>query len=322
VLSAADCLVALRRPADLGPPPRDGLPTRDIAGHSTQKTHYWCKFSEAASTAVKDKFDARVCIDLFAAYGICEHRETKALSWGSALLSLQVTNPFDLYVLNDINAEATDALLARANNLGIPGASLHTLDLDDSGALARARQIGELLTPFGPKVVITRGDANKAPLFIKALLPKVRRRYVLALIDPPHACFDWQAFEALSFGEPAFDALVLFPDAIDFQRSISHAIHHPDSKVATRFHAFFGTSAWREIVLANPKHAESDLHRFYEERMGKFLNLHLGHAKGVGPGRRPLYHLVFGSKSKFGVNLWNSVTRRTSAEQDELFLGS
>ena len=179
-----------------------------------------------------------------------------------------------------------------------------------------------MLIPFGPKVVITRGDANKAPLFIKALLPQVRRRYVLALIDPPHACFHWQAFEALSFDEPAFDALVLFPDAIDFQRSIFHAIRHPDSKVAARFDGFFGTIGWREVVLANPKHAESDLQRLYEARMEKALGLRLGHVKGVGPGRRPLYHLVFGSKSKFGVDLWNSVNRRTAAEQDELFLGS
>lgn len=258
---------------------------------------------------------------MFAASGICEDRNTGALSWGCGPLALQVTNSFDLYVLNDIDAEATEALAARVGDLGIPGATLFTIDLDESTALTRAREIGRIATPFGPKVVITHGDANKAPLFIRALLPQVRRRYVLALIDPPHACFHWRSFEAISFDEWAFDALVLFPDAIDFQRSLSYAIRDPDSKVARRFDAFFGTRRWLEIAKANPGHAESELHRFYESQMAKILSLHLGHAKGIGLQRRPLYHLVFGSKSTFGINFWNSVNRRTPGEQDELFLG-
>src|SRR6266540_1647457 len=99
-------MVALRRPDQLPPPTDDGRPTRPISAHSTQKAHYWCKYVEAASTALRSKFDARVCIDLFSAYGICENRETRNLTWGSAPLSLQVTNPFDLYIFNDISPEA------------------------------------------------------------------------------------------------------------------------------------------------------------------------------------------------------------------------
>ena len=113
-------MVALRRPDELPPPPEDGLPTRSIKPHTHDKLHYWGCYLEAASTALKRQFPGvRVCADLFASFGVCADSKTGERCWGSALLSLQVAAPFDLYFFNDINPEATKTLAARARALAL-----------------------------------------------------------------------------------------------------------------------------------------------------------------------------------------------------------
>ena len=64
-----------------------------------------------------------------------------------------------------------------------------------------------------------------------------------------------------------------------------------------------------------------DLRVLYEQQMAKILDFKIGHPKGVGFNKKPLYHLIFGSKSQFGMNLWNGVNRKNAFEQDELWLG-
>lgn len=56
--------------------------------------------------------------------------------------------------------------------------------------------------------------------------------------------------------------------------------------------------------------------------MNTYLGLKAGHPKGVGFSKRPLYHLIFGSKNDTGIRIWNDVNRRTPWDQDELFLPS
>lgn len=312
-------MVALSKPEDLGPPPRDGWVTRSIKPHSKQKAHYWCRYAETAATATKNVFQgARACLDLYAAAGICEDSESRELSWGSSLLALQVTTPFDLYFFNDIDPEATAALAARVRMFAPQGTSIFEIDLDDPNALSLAREISRVRA-LGTKVVIARGDANKTPVFVKELLPH-GRRYTLALIDPQSAKFHWSALEALAHHERSFDVLSLFPDASDLARGLPYYLNRP--KCGEKLDAYFGTREWREIVRHSPKRAEHELRQFYEQRMNTYLDLKAGHPKGVGFSRRPLYHLIFGSKNEKGIKLWNDVNRRTPWDQDELFFPS
>src|SRR2546423_5720577 len=99
---------------------------RPVGAHQPRKGYYLTRFTDSAATATKDEFcGARSYIEPFAASGICVDRETGVLSWGSGLVALQVDNPFNLYVLNDIDPKATAALATRAERLGIPGAVLY-----------------------------------------------------------------------------------------------------------------------------------------------------------------------------------------------------
>ncbi len=53
--------------------------------------------------------------------------------------------------------------------------------------------------------------------------------------------------------------------------------------------------------------------------MNKLLDFRISPPKGVGFTKVPLYHLIFGSKSEFGMKLWNDVNRRNAFEQKELW---
>ena len=171
-------MVARIKLEDFGSPERDGLPLRSISPHSTQKTHYLWKYADTAALAMASPRafpGARAYVDLYASCGVCETKDTRKLSFGSALLALQVTKPFDLYYLNDLDEEMTAALAVRVKRLGIPGASVIPFDARGDDALARARSIAEVVTPFGPKVIVATGDANKAGRYIAELMRPLGR---------------------------------------------------------------------------------------------------------------------------------------------------
>lgn len=313
-------LVALRKPDDFGPPPRDGLVLRAVGSHQPQKAYYLHRYANSASLATKDGpfRGARTYVEPFAASGICIDKDTGELSWGSALTALQVSAPYDTYILNDIDPAATVALAQRARALGIPYAAVFELDIGALGAFSLAREI-QRTTCLGPKIVVTTGDANDLPQFVKILQPQQKWRYILAVIDPTSAMFKWRALELLAYTEKAMDVLSLFPDSIDLARGMAYYLNSPAS--GRKLDAYFGDPGWREIVRNNPMHCEHDLLRFYESRMTKMLSMLIGQPKAVGKTQRALYyHLIFGSKHQLGIDLWNRVNSRAWNGQDELFL--
>lgn len=311
-------MVARRKLEDFAPPVGDGLPTREIASHSPQKIHYLWKYADTAALATNSPrafLGARTYADFYASCGICEMKRTHELSWGSATACLQITSPFDLYYLNDIDSGMTGALVERVKTVGVPGATIFELDTRKPEALRHARAIGEVVTPFGPKIVVATGDANDAARYLAEVMrPFGKRRYLLAFIDPTKAGYHWSAFEELAIYERHMDVLALFPTAMDLGRNFSYYLSAPK-----KIDAYMGCE-WQHLVKANPNHAEHDLRVLYEQRMNSILGFKIGHPKGVGFTKMPLYHLIFGSKSEFGMNLWNDVNRRNAFEQEELWL--
>lgn len=313
-------MVARLKLEDFPSPVRDGLPLRQIAPHSTQKIHYLWKYADTAGLATNSPRafpGARVYADLYASCGICETKRTLDLSWGSATACLQITSPFDLYYLNDIDPKMTAALVERVKTVGVSGASIFELDTTAPEALRRARAISEVATPFGPKIVIATGDANESARYLAELMrPFGKRRYLLAFIDPYSAGYHWSAFEELAIYERHMDVLALFPTSMDLGRNWSYYRNTP---AGAKIDRYVGCE-WKHLVDTNPSHAEHDLRVLYEQRMNSILGFKIGHPKGVGFTRRPLYHLIFGSKNDLGINLWNDVNRRDAFEQDELWL--
>jgi three-Cys-motif partner protein len=308
-------MVALRRPADLPEPEDDGLPYRSIKTHTHEKLHYWGNYLWAASSATSKEFPgARVCADLFAGHGICHDTTADRFVWGSALLALQMPAPFDLYVFNDLHAEATAALAARVRRLGIAGAVVEELDLREEGWQQKARQIRNVVAPWGPKVVITTGEANKAHWAVKELEPQ-GRHYLCAVIDPQSAIYEWESLESLAYGEKAMDVLMLFPDEMDISRALEYYLDHPE-----KLDRCFGTAKWRQHALENPDRVASALRELYEERMRSRLGFLTGRPQtvSIATRKRALYRLIFASRKPLGINIWNSVCSHRPDEQYEL----
>lgn len=308
-------MVALRRPADLPEPEDDGFPVREIKPHTHDKLFYWGNYLWAASNATSKAFPGRrICADLFAGHGLCYDEAADRFVWGSALLALQMPSPFDLYVFNDDDPEATEALAARVRGLGIAGAVVFELDLSDDAWPSKAREIGQVVAPWGPKVVITTGDANSAHWVVKALEPD-RWRYLCAVVDPQKAIYEWAALEALAYGEKAMDTLMLFPDEMDLSRGLPYYLKHRE-----KLNRCFGTPKWVDVVRENAAHAPSALRAYYEQRMKTMLGFEVGRPQtvSIAKTKKPLYRLIFGSRKPLGIKIWNSVCSRRPDEQYEL----
>lgn len=308
-------MVALRRPDELPPPMDDGLPARPIRDYALDKIHYWGNYLEAASTALRRAFPGtRVCADLFCSYGVGEDKATHVRSWGSALVGLQVAVPFDVYFFNDVDPDATAAMAQRAREIGVQGASVFELDLRKDSGLSRARDIASVVVPFGPKVVVATGDANTAHTALKIIAPQ-GRRYICSVIDPAHAIYEWSALETLAFREKAMDVLLLFPDEMDLGRGLAYYLRDGGGAKLDRY--FPPRTDWRSVAKASA-HPASALRELYEERMSTLLGFKIGRPKTVSLGPRPLYRLIFASRSQRGIDIWNDICKRTRGEQYEL----
>lgn len=98
----------------------------------------------------------------------------------------------------------------------------------------------------GPKVVVITGDANEAPVFIRALMPAwEHNRYALALIDPPSLSFWCESLEALTFNE-RMDLMLLFVEGMDLNRNLERYAARERSKLDR----LIGTTEWRDLLHA------------------------------------------------------------------------
>jgi len=231
-------MAALRRliPRDLLPPLDDGRPTRAV------QMHLWGGIVNASAEAMKKKWPGRrACIDLFASYGLNRITDTGELCWGSALLTLHADAGFDTYIFCDKDPRTTHVLAERITDGRYFGLPVFDLDIGSETAGARTTEIKGAVTS-GPKVIVLTGDANEAPVFIRALMPAwEHNRYALALIDPPSLSFWWESLEALTFNE-RMDLMLLFAEGMDLNRNLDRYAAQEQSKLDR----FIGTRDWRE----------------------------------------------------------------------------
>ena len=296
-------MAALRRlPRDLPPPLDDGRPTRSVHPYDRIKMHLWGGIVNASALAMKNKWPGRrACIDLFASYGLNRIDDSGELCWGSALLALHADAGFDTYIFCDKNPKATKVLCERIADQIYFGMPVFDLDIGSESAGTRVAEIKGAVTG-GPKVIVLTGDANQAPVFIRALMPAwEHNRYALALIDPPSLSFWWESLEALTFNE-RMDLMLLFAEGMDLNRNLERYAAQEKSKLDR----FVGATDWRGLL--NERRPTIALREHYKARIGY---------EAFGAYDRPvrnqknaeLYKLIYASKIKLGSELWDSVNK-------------
>lgn len=302
-----DNTAALRDiPGDLSPPPDDGRACRVVHAYNAEKVRYWGRIANAAARVTKHKWAGRRgCIDLFAAEGFNRLDKTGELSWGTPLLALSADDPFDFYFFNDEDANAAHTLAERIADERLFGLPVFDIDLGSENAGARVQSIkGE--RPRGPKVVVSTGDANETPWFVKQLLPAwERQRYSIALIDPPGLDFGWEALGALTLNE-RLDLLVLFAEDMDLERNFGIYLNGPVGNKADRYFPY----GWRDVAYKAIPHHGPALRRFYKQKLRDQLGYEAmaEFDKVIRNSKKSeLYKLIFASKHQLGLKIWEEV---------------
>lgn len=243
---------------------------------------------------MKNKWDARVYIDLFAGAGISVIKGTSRKVFTSPLLALDIPDKFDKYIFCELNSINLDALKQRVDKL-----YSNTVD-----------------------VKYIQGDANLITDKILESIPPYKKGFKVisfCFLDPYKTSnLSFQTIEKLC--SPHFmDFLILLPIYMDMNRNKRLYFEMENKKIDT----FVGTSEWRIYwgkAIQKNKSFDIFFTEYYQERMEQ-LRYHFGgySDKFVNPkNNSPLYRLGFFSRNRLGQKFWEEA-KKYSTDQTNLF---
>src|SRR5258708_4143841 len=192
----------------------DGLITPEVGRWAEPKYRLISLYDELFATGMKNKWDQRVYIDLYAGAGVGLVRGTGIRLKGSPILGLTVSSPFDKYIFCEERAELLSALKKRAESHA-PGAD----------------------------VTYVPGNCDNEIDEICKSIPKfstANRVLSLCLVDPFDFGLRFETIRRLS--KFYVDFLVLLAVGMDANRNYEHYVdgNHPKIDEA------LGNTGWRE----------------------------------------------------------------------------
>ncbi len=95
----------------------DGLACPEVGSWAETKYRLVSLYASLFSTGMKNKWDERIYIDLYAGAGYSQVRNSGKILLASPLLAMGVTDPFDKYVLCERDDECLAALRKRVERL-------------------------------------------------------------------------------------------------------------------------------------------------------------------------------------------------------------
>src|SRR6266853_2092467 len=95
----------------------DGLTTPEVGRWAETKYRLLALYDELFSTGMKNKWNQRVYIDLYAGAGYSRIQGTSRFLKGSPVIALAVTHPFDKYIFCEEGKALLGALKARAQRI-------------------------------------------------------------------------------------------------------------------------------------------------------------------------------------------------------------
>lgn len=95
----------------------DGLISPDVGDWAETKYRLLALYDELFSTGMKNKWNQRIYLDLYAGAGYSHVQGTSKFLKGSPIIALTVTNPFDKYVFCEESEDLLSALRARVQRI-------------------------------------------------------------------------------------------------------------------------------------------------------------------------------------------------------------
>lgn len=270
----------------------DGLLTPEVGSWAEEKYRYVAYYNELFSTSMKEKWDCRVYIDLFAGAGRSIIRNTNKILIGSPLLALNVTNQYDKYIFCEKEDESFQALQARIEG-----------SYEEDG------------------IKLIHGDCNESVGEILAAIPKhssKKRVLSFCFIDPYNISINFETVSKLS--NRFMDFLIVLALGMDAQRNVlRYEKDHIES-----VDRFLGISNWRkdwEKSKAKGIKFKTFLATKYAAQMATlgYTGTSLEQMKEMRSNDKnlPLYYLAFFSRHPLGLTFW-SQARKYGTDQPEL----
>src|SRR5579864_1118438 len=95
----------------------DGLITPEVGGWAETKYRLLALYNELFSTGMRNKWDQRAYVDLYAGAGYSRIQGTNRFLKGSPIIALTVTHPFDKYIFCEEDKDLLDALKVRTQRI-------------------------------------------------------------------------------------------------------------------------------------------------------------------------------------------------------------
>jgi three-Cys-motif partner protein len=272
----------------------DGLMNLDVGTWAEQKYRLVGIYATLFATSMKDKWDHRVYIDLFAGPGRSKIRETTRIIPASPTIALSVEYPFTRYVFCEQDQSSLSCLRQRCQR-DFQHLTVRTIHGDCNS------KVDEILSEMPP-----HGTASKVLSF--------------CLADPFRVSdLQFRTIERLS--ARFVDFLILIPTGMDASRNWLRQLQNDNP---TAIDSFVGTDRWRQEWRDLPPRSMSTdafFTRFFSGRMRDIGYEFGGIDQSVlirNPDRnQQLYRLGFYSKNKLGEKLWREA-KKYSSDQLEL----
>jgi three-Cys-motif partner protein len=276
----------------------DGLIARNGGFWTREKLTYFERYAHAFMTAMapkraEGKWQRLVFIDLLCGPGIdlIEGEEHQ----GSPLIALTTTPQFDRLFFGDLAPANIVALQAR-----IPAADADRVDVQAGDCHARAQQVVAQLASWG--------------------------ELGFAFVDPEGFEVRFDLFTIL--GQRPIDILFLFPSGIGIKRNLARFARRTDETPMDRL---WGNREWRQTpivrllageTLTQPEAEQLD-QSWVQAFRDRVATLGYTYHDAAPPLRNeqnvPMYHLLFFSKNKAGLDIWRGIGRIEPGGQRRLW---
>jgi three-Cys-motif partner protein len=266
----------------------DGLFFGEVGSWAEDKHRLVGLYDSLFSTGMKNKWDSRVYIDLYAGPGLLKIRDTNKFIWGSPILALGVQDPFDKYIFCENDSDALNALNKRVA-AHFPSANVE----------------------FVP------GSCDKQVDRISHLIPKAARtHHVLSFcfVDPFDLSIQFSTIKRIA--EHFVDFLFLLALHMDANRNLATYLDTKNRKIDD----FLEMPDWRErwMRLQEPKNFPRFLAEMYAEQMQTlgYLPVEFDKMKQVRSDVKnlPLYHLALFSRHALAFEYWDDVLKYSTPQ--------
>jgi len=272
----------------------DGLICPEVGGWAEEKHRHVSLFATLFSSAMKDKWDKRVYVELYAGAGYSRIRGSSKLIVGSPLLALKVKDRFDRYVFCEEDPEKIAALKFRVKQMA-PGVD----------------------------VAYVSGDCNKCIEEILANIPEgSKNNSVLSLCfaDPFDIGLKFKTLRAIA-ENGRVDFLVLLALFSDARRAYKRYVMEDAVKVDE----FLESKTWRERWRPAEKKGVP-FPKFLAEEFAAsmetlgYIRTPIHKMKLVRSGEKnlPLYYIAPFSKHPLALKFWDE-SRKYGTDQKTLF---